>query len=160
MSMEKAKAHLAQKGYLDRIIEPEAVTGTVEEAAAALGCEPAHIAKTISIYDQTAQDGALLLLAAGDAKLDNKKCRTAIGFKPRMLRAEDVERLTNHAIGGVCPFGVPEGVRVFLDVSLQRFEHVYPAAGNAHSGVKLTCEELFDAANAIGWVDACALRDA
>lgn len=146
---------MAVKGFVDRVIEPQEETGTVEQAAAALGCLPAHIAKTISVYDPEQGGTAVLLLAAGDVKLDNKKFREALGFKPRMLRAEDVEPLTNHAIGEVCPFGVPPQVRVYCDVSLQRFAYVYPAAGNAHSGVKLTCDELMQAADARGWVDAC-----
>lgn len=153
MSMERAKAHLARKGFLDRVIEPAVQTATVAEAAAALGCEESHIAKTLSFYD--GEGGAILILAAGDAKIDNRKYKDKFGRKAKMLAAEDVEPMTGHAIGGVCPFGVGEGVRVYCDESLKRFSYVYPAAGNAHSGVKLTCEELFDAADALEWIDVC-----
>lgn len=153
MSMERAKAHLQEKGFLDRVIEPAVQTATVAEAAAALGCAESHIAKTLSFYDGA--DSAILILAAGDAKIDNRKFKDKFGFKARMLAAGDVEPLTGHAIGGVCPFGVNDGVQVYCDVSLQRFDFVYPAAGNAHSGVKLNCEELFRAADAREWIDVC-----
>ena len=153
MSMERAKAHLEKKGLLDRVIEPAVQTATVAEAAAALGCEESHIAKTLSFYH--AGGGAILILAAGDARVDNRKFRDTFGQKAKMLAPADVEPMTGHAIGGVCPFGVNDGVRVYCDRSLQRFDYVYPAAGNAHSGVKLTCEELFDAADALQWVDVC-----
>ena len=153
MSMERAKAHLEKKGYLDRVIEPAVQTATVAEAAAALGCEESHIAKTLSCYG--ADSGAVLILAAGDAKVDNRKFKNKFGMKAKMLSADDVEPMTGHAIGGVCPFGVNGGVQVYCDVSLKRFQYVYPAAGNAHSGVKLTCDELFGAADALEWVDVC-----
>ena len=153
MSMERAKAHLEKKGYLDRVIEPVVQTATVAEAAAALGCEESHIAKTLSFYG--AESGAVLILAAGDAKVDNRKFKDKFGMKAKMLSADDVEPMTGHAIGGVCPFGVNGGAQVYCDVSLKRFQYVYPAAGNAHSGVKLTCDELFGAADALEWVDVC-----
>lgn len=153
MSMERAKAHLQKKGFLDRVIEPEVQTATVAEAAAALGCAESHIAKTLSFYD--GEGSAILILAAGDAKIDNRKFKDKFGRKAKMLAAEDVEPMTGHAIGGVCPFGVNEGVQVYCDESLKRFDYVYPAAGNAHSGVKLTCEELFGAADALEWIDVC-----
>ena len=153
MSMERAKAHLQKKGFLDRVIEPEVQTATVAEAAAALGCAESHIAKTLSFYD--GEDSAILILAAGDAKIDNRKFKDKFGRKAKMLAAEDVEPMTGHAIGGVCPFGVNDGVQIYCDESLKRFDYVYPAAGNAHSGVKLTCEELFGAADALEWVDVC-----
>ena len=153
MSMERAKAHLQKKGFLDRVIEPEVQTATVAEAAAALGCAESHIAKTLSFYD--GEDRAILILAAGDAKIDNRKFKDKFGRKAKMLAAEDVEPMTGHAIGGVCPFGVNDGVQIYCDESLKRFDYVYPAAGNAHSGVKLTCEELFGAADALDWIDVC-----
>ncbi len=153
MSMERAKAHLQKKGFLDRVIEPEVQTATVAEAAAALGCAESHIAKTLSFYD--GEDRAILILAAGDAKIDNRKFKDKFGRKAKMLAAEDVEPMTGHAIGGVCPFGVNDGVQIYCDESLKRFDYVYPAAGNAHSGVKLTCEELFGAADALEWIDVC-----
>ena len=153
MSMERAKAHLQKKGFLDRVIEPEVQTATVAEAAAALGCAESHIAKTLSFYD--GEDRAILILAAGDAKIDNRNFKDKFGRKAKMLAAEDVEPMTGHAIGGVCPFGVNDGVQIYCDESLKRFDYVYPAAGNAHSGVKLTCEELFGAADALEWIDVC-----
>ena len=153
MSMERAKAHLQKKGFLDRVIEPEVQTATVAEAAAALGCAESHIAKTLSFYD--GEDRAILILAAGDAKIDNRKFKDKFGRKAKMLAAEDVEPMTGHAIGGVCPFGVNDGVQIYCDESLKRFDYVYPAAGNAHSGVKPTCEELFGAADALEWIDVC-----
>ena len=130
MSMERAKAHLQKKGFLDRVIEPEVQTATVAEAAAALGCAESHIAKTLSFYD--GEDRAILILAAGDAKIDNRKFKDKFGRKAKMLAAEDVEPMTGHAIGGVCPFGVNDGVQIYCDESLKRFDYVYPAAGNAH----------------------------
>lgn len=153
MSMERAKAHLQEKGYLDRVIEPDVQTATVAEAAAALGCDPCHIAKTLSFYN--GEGGALLVVAAGDAKVDNRKFKDQFGLKPKMLAFDDVEAMTGHAVGGVCPFGAREGVRVYCDLSLRRFGEVYPAAGNAHSGVRLTCDELFAAADALAWIDVC-----
>ncbi len=153
MSIERAKAHLEKKGLLDRVIEPEVQTATVAEAAAALGCEESHIAKTLSFYD--GDGSAILILAAGDAKIDNRKFKDRFGLKARMLSSDDVEPMTGHAIGGVCPFGVNPGVQIYCDVSLKRFDYVYPAAGNAHSGVKLTCDELFQAADAREWIDVC-----
>ena len=153
MSMERAKAHLEKKGLLDRVIEPEVQTATVAEAAAALGCEESHIAKTLSFYD--GEGGAMLIVAAGDAKVDNRKFKDRFRMKPKMLAYEDVEPMTGHAVGGVCPFGVREGLAVYCDVSLRRFAYVYPAAGNAHSGVRLTSDELFDAADAREWIDVC-----
>ena len=153
MSMERAKAHLQKKGFLDRVIEPEVQTATVAEAAAALGCAESHIAKTLSFYD--GEDRAILILAAGDAKIDNRKFKDKFGRKAKMLAAEDVEPMTGHAIGGVCPFGVNDGVQIYCGESPKRFVYVYPAAGNAHSGVKLTCEELFGAADALEWIDVC-----
>lgn len=154
MSMERAKAHLARKGYLDRVIEPAVETATVEQAAAALGCAPAHIAKTMSFYG-AAPKQSVLIVAAGDCRVDNRKFKDVFHFKPRMIAADEVEARIGHAPGGVCAFGICAGVQVYCDVSLQRFETVYPAAGNDHSGVRLSCSELFDACDALGWVDVC-----
>lgn len=154
MSIERAKAHLKNKGYLDRVIEPEAGTFTVEDAARALGCEPANIAKTMSFYAPD-NEKTILIVAAGDAKIDNRKFRDALGVKPHMLKPDEVEPRIGHAPGGVCAFGINNGVSVYCDVSLKRFDFVYPAAGNDHSGVKLNCEELYDACDAKDWVDVC-----
>lgn len=153
MGAEQAKAHLRAKGLLGRVIEPSVVTATVAEAAAALGCEPCNIAKSLSFAGEGAQ--SVLVVAAGDAKVDNRKFRERFGFKPHMLSYEEVEPRIGHAVGGVCPFGVKPGVEIYCDISLRRFKYVYPAAGNDHSGVKLTGEELYQAADALDWVDVC-----
>ena len=152
MSKEAAWQFLQSKGLEERIQYFDVSSATVELAAAALGVEPARIAKTISLYDG---ESAMLILAAGDAKIDNHKFKEAFGFKPKMLAPEDVLRFTGHAIGGVCPFGIPEPLRVFLDRSLERFDVVYPAAGTDNSAVRLTPSELMGAADAAGWVDVC-----
>ena len=152
MSMDKARAHLAKLGLEDRIIELEQSSATVALAAEALGCEPDHIAKTLSFVKD---DGAILILAAGMARIDNAKFKACFGMKAKMLPAERVEELIGHAVGGVCPFGVNEGIPVYLDESLKKYEIVYPAAGNDHSGVRLTVEELFAASEALDFVDVC-----
>lgn len=150
MSMDKARAHLRRYGLEDRIIELTDSSATVELAAAALGCAPEHIAKTLSFVQG---EGALLILAAGNARVDNGKFKARFGMKAKMLPAEQVEALVGHAVGGVCPFGVNPGVAVYLDESLRRYDVIYPAAGNDHSGVRLTVEELYRASEAQGFVD-------
>ena len=150
MSMDKARAHLRRYGLEDRIIELTDSSATVELAAAALGCAPEHIAKTLSFVQG---EGALLILAAGNARIDNGKFKARFGTKAKMLPAEQVETLVGHAVGGVCPFGVNPGVAVYLDESLRRYDVIYPAAGNDHSGVRLTVEELYRASEAQGFVD-------
>ena len=152
MSMDKARAHLAKHGFEDRIIELEQSSATVALAAEALGCEPDHIAKTLSFVKD---DGAILILAAGMARIDNAKFKACFGMKAKMLPAERVEEIIGHAVGGVCPFGVNEGIAVYLDESLKKYEIVYPAAGNDHSGVRLTVGELFAASEALDFVDVC-----
>ena len=152
MSIEKARAHLKKHGLDDRIIELSVSSATVALAAEALGCEPAHIAKTLSFEHG---DGAILILAGGDARIDNPKFKAQFGVKARMLSAEKVEPLIGHAIGGVCPFGINPGVPVYLDESLRAFDIVYPAAGNSASGVRLTVDELERASEAVGWVNVC-----
>ena len=152
MSIEKAKEHLRKKGYLDRLIEPEESSATVELAAEALGCAPAQIAKTLSFL---VGEEAVLILAAGTARIDNRKVKNTFHTKAKMIPFDQVEALTGHAPGGVCPFGANEGVRVYLDESLKAYEYVYPAAGNDHSGVRLTVHELEDCADALGWIDVC-----
>jgi len=152
MSIEKARVHLKKHGLEDRIIELNESSATVALAAQALGCEPAHIAKSLSFEDG---DGAMLILAAGDARIDNPKFKQRFGMKARMLSADRVEQLIGHGVGGVCPFGVNPGVPVYLDESLRAFDIVYPAAGNSASGVRLTVEELERASECSGWVDVC-----
>ena len=150
MSIERARAHLAKYGLEDRIRELTVSSATVALAAEALGCEPARIAKTLSFENG---EGAILILAAGDARIDNAKFKHRFGMKAHMLSAERVEPLIGHGVGGVCPFGVSEGIPVYLDESLRRFDVVYPAAGTAASAVYLTLSELERASEADGWVD-------
>ena len=152
MSIEKARAHLKKHGLEERIIELDTSSATVALAAQALGCEPAHIAKTLSFEHG---EGAILILAAGDARIDNAQFKAQFGMKARMLSADRVESVIGHAVGGVCPFGVNPGVPVYLDESLRAFDVVYPAAGNSASGVRLTVEELERASECIGWVSVC-----
>ena len=152
MSIEKARAHLAKHGLEDRIQEFTVSSATVALAAEALGCEPARIAKSLSFEKG---EGAILVIAAGDARIDNAKFKQRFGMKAKMLSAEKVEPLIGHGVGGVCPFGVNEGVEIYLDESLRRFETVYPAAGTPSSAVHLTLEELERASEAIDWVDVC-----
>ena len=150
MSIERARAHLAKYGLEDRIRELTVSSATVALAAEALGCEPARIAKTLSFENG---EGAILVIAAGDARIDNAKFKHRFGMKAHMLSAERVEPLIGHGVGGVCPFGVSEGIPVYLDESLKRFDIVYPAAGTAASAVMLTLSELERASEADGWVD-------
>ena len=152
MSIEKAKAYLSALGFADHIIELAASTATVAEAAQALGVQPGMIAKTMSFLQG---DKAVLILTEGTAKVDNRKYKDTFHMKAKMIPFGDVERLIGHAPGGVCPFGVPDDVNVYLDESLRQFDTVYPAAGNDHSAVKLTPAELEQVAGAKGWVDVC-----
>lgn len=154
MSMDTAREQLARHHLSDRILTFSESSATVALAAHALGCAPERIAKTLSFADG---EGALLVLCAGDARVDNAKFRQRFGFKPRMLDAARVEPLIGHAVGGVCPFGVRAGVPVYLDASLRRFDIVYPAAGTAASAVRLSIPELEEASEAQGWVDVCKL---
>lgn len=150
MSLEKAKKYLAEAGYLDRVIEPEESTATVPLAAMALGTTEGEIGKTLSF----AVDGrAVLIVMKGDSRISNQKFKAQLHTKAKMLTYEQAEELVGHEPGGVCPFGVNDGVTVYIDESLRQYEYVYPAAGNDHSGVKLTPDELFDISRAAGWVD-------
>ena len=152
MSLERAKAYLAEKGYADHIIELEDSSATVQLAAQALGVEPGMIAKTMSFL---IGEEAILILTEGTAKVDNRKYKDTFHTKAKMIPFDDVEEFIGHAPGGVCPFGIKEGIPVYLDESLKRFDTVYPAAGNDHSAVKLTIAELEAAADAEKWVDVC-----
>ena len=152
MALDKARAHLAARGLEEHIIIPEQSSATVSEAAAALGCAPGMIAKTLSFLQE---DGPVLILAEGMARVDNKKYRERFGCKAKMIPAEQVEPLIGHDVGGVCPFGVNPGVRVFLDVSMKRHDTVYPAAGSDHSAVRLSIAELERACDGAEWVDVC-----
>ena len=152
MSIDRARAHLQALGLGERIIEFTVSSATVALAAQALGCEPAHIAKSLSFADG---EGAMIIVAAGDARIDNAKFKQRFHMKASMLTPERVQALIGHAVGGVCPFGVNPGVPVYLDVSLKAFDIVYPACGNAASAVRLTPDELFAASGAVEWVDVC-----
>ena len=144
MSIEKAKAYLRQFGAEDRVIEFPVSSATVELAAEAAHCEPARIAKTLSFRTN---DGVILIVAAGDTKIDNPKAR--------MLAFEEVEPEIGHAVGGVCPFGVNDGVTVYLDESLRRFETVFPACGSSNSAIEVTIPELEKFSGFKAWVDIC-----
>ena len=156
MSIERARAHLQKYGLSEKIREFEVSSATVALAAAALGTEEARIAKTLSF---SLGESVILIVAAGDAKVSNSKYKAAFEKKAKMLAFEEVEALIGHGVGGVCPFGVNEGVQVYLDESLKRFEVVYPAAGTAQSAVELTIEELERASEAVGWVDVTSVPE-
>ena len=152
MSLEKAENYLKEAGFLDHVIELKESTATVALAAEALGVEPGMIAKTMSFL----QDGqAVLILTEGTARIDNRKYKDAFHMKAKMIPFEEVEQWIGHAPGGVCPFGIWDGVEVYLDESLRQFETVYPAAGDDHSAVRLSVDELEQIAGAKGWVDVC-----
>mgnify|MGYP000342831411 CR=1 FL=1 len=151
MSIEKVKEYFRQYGMEDRVWEKEHSSATVEEAAEALGCEPQRIAKTLSFQ----AGDRVVLVTAGDRKIDNKKYREQFGCKAKMLKFEEVEDLVGHAVGGVCPFAVKEGVEVYLDESLKRFETVFPAAGSSNSMIELSIKELERYSHSLQWVDVC-----
>ena len=152
MAFEKAKAHLEKYGLADRIIVTEHSSATVAEAAAAIGCGEAMIAKTLSFLQK---EKPVLILADGLARIDNRKYKDRFGCKAKMIPPEMVGPLVGHETGGVCPFGVNAEVSVYLDESLRKHETVYPAAGTDHSGVKLTVPELERCSGSLGWVDVC-----
>lgn len=150
MAIERAKAYFETFGIADRVLEFPVSSATVDLAAQALGCEPCRIAKTLSFM---VEDRAVLIVMAGDAKIDNHKYKTQFGTKAKMLTPDEVERLVGHAVGGVCPFGVNEGVSVYLDQSLKRFKTVFPACGSGSSAIELTIPELERYSNYSAWVD-------
>ena len=152
MGIEAVREHFKTYDIVEKIMEFDQSSATVEQAAATIGVEPARIAKTISLRSE---EGALLIVAAGDTKIDNKKFREEFGFKARMLAPDDVLKMTGHAIGGVCPFGLKYDLDVYLDDSLKRFASVFPACGSTNSAIELTCEELSIFSNATKWVDVC-----
>ena len=152
MAIEAVKEYFAQFGMADRVQEFDVSSATVELAAQALGCEPCRIAKTLSFL----VDGrAVLIVAAGDAKIDNPKYKAQFGTKAKMLTPDEVVELVGHAVGGVCPFGIREGVAVYLDRSLKRFETVFPACGSSNSAIELSIEELERYSGYTAWVDVC-----
>ena len=150
MSIEKVKEYFGKLGIADRIQEFQVSSATVELAAAALGCEGCRIAKTLSF---SVNDKPILIVAAGDVKIDNPKYKAQFGTKAKMLTYEEAESLIGHAVGGVCPFAVNEGVTVYLDLSLKRFETVFPACGSSNSAIELTIPELERYSGSVGWID-------
>lgn len=152
MSIETVRAYFKTCGREGDVLEFPVSSATVELAAQALGVIPARIAKTLSFL---VEDRCILILAAGDAKIDNKKYKAQFHTKAKMLLAEQVEPLTGHAVGGVCPFANPEGTTAYLDVSLKRFDTVFPAAGSPNSAIELSCAELEAFSHSAGWVDVC-----
>ena len=156
MSIEKGRAYFRALGIEDRVREFDVSSATVELAALALGVEGARIAKTLSFKTD---EGCMLILAAGDARIDNKKFKEKFHFKAKMLTADEVVEMVGHPVGGVCPFGINDGIDVYLDDSLKRFETVFPAVGSASSAIELNLEELFRYSNAIEWIDVCKLPD-
>ncbi|MFB0831644.1 YbaK/EbsC family protein [Brevibacillus laterosporus] len=152
MSLERVKSYFAQYGMEDRIIEVPKSSATVELAAQALHCEPQRIAKTLSF---TLESKVILIVAAGDGKIDNQKYKRQFGEKAKMFDASEVETQIGHAVGGVCPFAVNKGVDVYLDQSLKRFTTVFPACGSANSAIELTIEELEEYSQYIEWIDVC-----
>lgn len=152
MSFEKAKSYLDALGYGDRVLTFPESTATVELAAKAVGTEPARIAKSLTFM----VDGVpVMIICAGDAKIDNSKYKAFFRKKAVMLSRDEVAGLIGHEVGGVCPFGINEGCDVYLDESLKRFDTIYPACGNAASAVRLTCGELEKLSRCKEWIDVC-----
>lgn len=152
MSLRRVKAYFQTYGMEDKIQEFDVSSATVELAAKALHCEPQRIAKTLSFM---VEGQAILIVAAGDAKIDNPKYKAKFGKKAKMLSRLEVEDLVGHAVGGVCPFAVNEGVKVYLDVSLKRFDTVFPACGSSNSAIELTIPELEKYSGYAEWIDVC-----
>ena len=152
LSFERAKRYLEEKGFGDHIIVPDKPTGTVQLAAEALGVEPGMIAKTMSFL---IGDEAILILTEGTARVDNHKFKATFHTKAKMIPYDEVEQIVGHAPGGVCPFGINDGIRVYFDQTLKKYDTVYPAAGDDDSAVRLTIPELESLVDAEGWVDVC-----
>ncbi|NTV89391.1 MAG: YbaK/EbsC family protein [Clostridiales bacterium] len=152
MAIERAREYLKKWGRDTGILELDQSSATVELAAQALGIEGARIAKTLSFKSD---NGAMLIVAAGDAKTDNAKFKAEFGIKARMLSPEEVLEQVGHAVGGVCPFGINDGIPVYLDISLKRFDSVYPACGSGNSAIRLTCGELEEYSCCERWIDVC-----
>ncbi len=156
MSIAEGRAYFRVLGLEDRVKEFGVSSATVDLAAAALGVEGARIAKTLSFKTS---DGCMLILAAGDARIDNHKFKDKFHFKAKMLSAEEVLTLVGHPVGGVCPFGINPNIPVYLDVSLQRFVTVFPAVGSGNSAIELNLQELYQYSNALEWIDVCKLPE-
>ena len=156
MSFERASKYLINLGYEDRIMEFDVSSATVELAAQAVGTEPERIAKSLTFK---VGDDAVMVVCAGDAKISNQKFKEFFKVKATMLSRDEVEARIGHDVGGVCPFGINEGVKVYLDDSMKRFDYVYPACGSANSAVKLSLEELESTSKCIEWIDVCKLPE-
>ena len=156
MSIDVVRKYFSQFGMEDRVQEFTVSSATVELAALALNCDPARIAKTLSFK---VDDAPVLIVAAGDAKIDNSKFKGFFHTKAKMLTPEEVVDMIGHAVGGVCPFAVKDGVSVFLDESLKRFHTVFPACGSASSAIELNLEEFYKYSNAVEWIDVCKLPE-
>ena len=152
MSIEKVRNYFKSYGIEDKILEFDVSSATVELAAKALNCEPCRIAKTLSFM---VNGEAILIVTAGDMKIDNPKYKTQFGTKSKMLKVDEVTELVGHSVGCVCPFAVNEGVKVYLDESLKRFETVFPACGSSNSAIELTIPELEKYSAYVSWVDVC-----
>ena len=157
MSIERVKEYFRQYNMEDKILEFDVSSATVELAAKALHCEPKRIAKTLSFK---VDDQPILIVAAGDAKVNNGKYKAQFGTKAKMLSPDEVETMVGHAVGGVCPFGVKEGVKVYLDESLKRFDTVFPACGSSNSAIEMTMDDLEKNSGYEQWVDVCKLPEA
>lgn len=158
MSIDKVRQYLAKYGADGLVMEFDKSSATVELAAAALGVEPARIAKTMS-FKVKDKEACLLIVTAGDVKVDNAKFKATFGYKAKMLTADEVEVFTGHKIGGVCPFANPPHTDVYLDESLKRFDTVFPACGSANSAIKLSVDDLYLFSAAKGWVDVCKPKE-
>lgn len=158
MAIDKVREYFRQFGLEDKILEFDVSSATVDLAAQAVGVEGARICKTLSFKDK--DGGCILIQAAGDARIDNRKFKDKFHLKAKMLTAEEVVEFTGHSIGGVCAFAIENpNVRVYTDESLKRFDTVFPACGSSNSAIEFTCDELFRYSNAIEWVDVCKLPE-
>lgn len=152
MAIEEVRGYFKKWNLEDKILEFDVSSATVELAAEAVGCEPKRIAKTLSFM----VDGeAILIVVAGDAKIDNSKYKAQFSKKAKMLTPDEVIDLIGHAVGGVCPFGIKDGVKVYLDESLKRFKTIFPACGSSNSAIELTMDELEKYSNYSSWIDVC-----
>lgn len=152
MAIDKVRAYFLAIGMEDRVMEFEVSSATVELAAQALSCEPGRIAKTLSFR---VGEKAVLVVAAGDARIDNPKFKAFFGVKAKMLSHEEAESVIGHAVGGVCPFAVNEGVEVYLDESMKRFPTIFPACGSSNSAIEMTMDELEQHSGSVAWIDVC-----
>ena len=156
MSIERVKEYFKQYNMENKVMEFPVSSATVELAAQALNCEPCRIAKTLSF---SVNDTPILIVTAGDAKIDNKKYKTFFGVKAKMLSHDEVTEKIGHSVGGVCPFAVNEGVKVYLDVSLNRFRTVFPACGSSYSAIELSPQQLEKYTDYQEWIDVCKLPE-